>query len=638
MGKAKKAPAKSKKTRAKKTEPVEVEAAPEPEPEDADFEVKVDVAPKPTRGRKRKSEQEHDSTASAIEVAPPPPKRRATRTRGSMAVENSGMQDVENVPQEQDVPQKGRKGRTTRGSMATDDSVLSVVENVLQEQDISQKGKRGRPSRKVSAASVAPSKAPIPNDDEIDAALEADLKRMSDGETTMPPPKKPTRASKISKTDHAMFNTEPMQIDEAAIDAEFEAMEVDSKPLPKAKGAKGKQPRKASAKQQAAARKAAQAQAEAEAEAAAEAERIAEEEASQQIAAELEQSVSLQHSSPIVQPQRQRAVSRQPARKAPGRATRGSTLSINDPDTSMANSLHDSAPGHADDSDNETDASQSTVVRGGATRRGSTRKGKGGKKSARHIEEIVHQHVEHSATLEAKEPEEEAFYTPAPEAPPAAVEEPAEQMPKKVAKSRGRPKKSQTPAPQDSVLEMEDVPEPVQLKTKQAKGKAAVQAPCSPTPPPREMTPSESPQSSDAENHPPSSKPSAATKKTVTPHSTKRVPLAETTTPSMSPSKRNIIAGLQTLHPWSSVDLNTVFMKSPGGENVVMNTKALFGEEIKTGALTSPEKKMSVEEWIHYNAEQAEERLRNECERMVSSFEQQGTRAMQALEGIECLE
>ena len=173
------------------------------------------------------------------------------------------MPDVENKPQEQEVSQKGRKGRTTRGSMAMDDSVLSVVESVSEEQDASQKGKRGRPSRKASTASVAPSKAQILDDDEIDAALEADLERMSDGENVMPPPKKTTRASKTSKADHAMFNTEPMEIDEAAINAELEAMEVDSKPLPKAKGTNGKQARKVSAKQQAAARKAAQAQAQA---------------------------------------------------------------------------------------------------------------------------------------------------------------------------------------------------------------------------------------------------------------------------------------------------------------------------------------------------------------------------------------
>ena len=47
---------------------------------------------------------------------------------------------------------------------------------------------------------------------------------------------------------------------------------------------------------------------------------------------------------------------------------------------------------------------------------------------------------------------------------------------------------------------------------------------------------------------------------------------------------------------------------------------------------------MSVEEWIHHNAERAEEKLRNECERMVGMFEREGTRAMHALEGVECVE
>ncbi len=104
----------------------------------------------------------------------------------------------------------------------------------------------------------------------------------------------------------------------------------------------------------------------------------------------------------------------------------------------------------------------------------------------------------------------------------------------------------------------------------------------------------------------------------------------------MSPSKRNVIAGLQTDQPWTSVDLDTIFMKSPSG-----NTTDLFGgaeRRIKEAGLTSPEKRMTVEEWIHYNAEKAEEKLRNECERMVGTFESQGTRAMRALEGVECLE
>lgn len=50
--------------------------------------------------------------------------------------------------------------------------------------------------------------------------------------------------------------------------------------------------------------------------------------------------------------------------------------------------------------------------------------------------------------------------------------------------------------------------------------------------------------------------------------------------------------------------------------------------------LTSPEKGMTVEEWIYHNAELAEQMLKMECENMVSAFEREGTRAMRVLEGL----
>jgi hypothetical protein len=79
-------------------------------------------------------------------------------------------------------------------------------------------------------------------------------------------------------------------------------------------------------------------------------------------------------------------------------------------------------------------------------------------------------------------------------------------------------------------------------------------------------------------------------------------------------------------------------MKSPTGDE---NAKETFGDAItkaKNGGLTSPEKKMSVEEWILYNAGLAEEKLRVECEGMVGLFEREGGRAMRALEGVDCVE
>jgi hypothetical protein len=639
MGKAKKVTAsKGRKTKAKKDEAVEVVAA--PEPEDDDFEVKVDIAPKPTRGRKRKTDETIDLSASVAE-SQQPAKRRATRNRASTTVEESTITNPDETVQSvtvEDAP-KPKARKRGRSSVA-------------------------RSTRKMSAVPVPSVQELIPNDEDIDAALEADLERpLTDDEAPPVPPKKGNRSSKITKAGHAMFGTEPMDIDEAAIESELQAMEAESKPLPKATGAKGKQPRKVSAKQQAAARKAAEAEAEAEAEA----QRLAEEEASQQIVAELEHSLSIHHS-PIVQPKKKRASSRQPSRQLPGRRTRGSVMSVNESAIETSDEFQDAFDDQKDDSGNETDASmasQSTVVRGASTRRGSMmKKGKGGKKAvSRNIEEIVRKQKDNApkddeppiAVVEPPQPmqidksmaQEEAFYTPALEASAPVIEEPIKATKANAApkgRGRGRPTKA-APAPRiEEVLiepkpvqeEPEEAPAQPQRTTGKGKGKGKAAAPRSPTPPAKETTPAESPQSSDAENHPPSSKPTASAKKPFTPHAaTTRIPLAAST-PVMSPSKRNVIAGLQSTHQWTAVDLDAALLKSPSDENAGMG---IFGEAVqkaKSGDLNSPEKKMTVEEWIHYIAGMAEEKLRNECERMVSTFEREGGRAMRALEGVEC--
>lgn len=605
MGKTKKAL--PKKTRAKKGEPIEVA-------EDDNLEVKDEITPKSNRGRKRKSHEDIETVAPAEEL-PPPPKRRATRTRASSVMNDSIVSQAE-------LPKPGAR--------------------------------KGRASRKVSAASTAPMRASVPDDEEIDRALEADLARLSTSDEVNPLEQ---AFGRDQTSVNAMFNTEPMHIDEVALDAELKAMEIESKPLPKAKGAQGKQPRKVSAKQRAAAKKA---------EAEAEAERLAAEEASQQIVAELEHSISMQQSSPMIAPKKQQASSRQLARQIPGRATRSSVISTAHTNAGIA---EDNVSGieQNDDSGDETDASmgsQSTIIRGGSKRRGSTLKtAKGNKKGAsRNIEEIVHKEPEPASAL-AEEPDistpgmklvhaeeitvtEEVFYAPLAEASqpePMEVHPAPEPAKAKVSKARGRPRKisaQREPLPlmltQSVNTRPAEDPAPSQTRTTMP-GTMPSSPPRSPTPPPKERTPSQSPQSSDAENRPPSSKPSAATKKTVTPHSsTRRVPLADATPGMLSPSKRNIIAGLQSNAPWTAIDLDTAFMKSPSDEYGNLFRSAM--EKAKNGELTSPEKKMTVEEWVKYNAEVAEEKLRGECERMVGLFEREGTRAMQALEGVECLE
>lgn len=76
------------------------------------------------------------------------------------------------------------------------------------------------------------------------------------------------------------------------------------------------------------------------------------------------------------------------------------------------------------------------------------------------------------------------------------------------------------------------------------------------------------------------------------------------------------------------MDLDAIFAEL-GKENYVPGSNLLKGIQ-----LTSPEKKMTVEEWIYHNANLAEQRLKVECETMVSRFESEGGRAMRSLEEL----
>jgi hypothetical protein len=141
------------------------------------------------------------------------------------------------------------------------------------------------------------------------------------------------------------------------------------------------------------------------------------------------------------------------------------------------------------------------------------------------------------------------------------------------------------------------------------------------------LSPSQSPQSSDAENQPPSSRAPTAS-------AAKRIVLAPVvSTPARgSPSKRNVMAGLRSTTPWASASMDAIFdspLGSPGKENDV-------DRFLKRGKeLTSPERQMSVEEWIYFNAAEAEKKLKYECESLVNRFEMEGTRAIKVLEGLE---
>ncbi|GAP82736.1 putative AT hook domain-containing protein [Rosellinia necatrix] len=201
------------------------------------------------------------------------------------------------------------------------------------------------------------------------------------------------------------------------------------------------------------------------------------------------------------------------------------------------------------------------------------------------------------------------FAEPETEPAPAVVQKAA--APKLTKKSHPSRDKSLPPPPPES----DDIERPT-----------TPTATVSPVPSAKQATvsPPQSPQSSDAENQPPSSKPS----NTARSARVALAPVAATPVPS-SPSKRNIIAGLESTHAWTAADVELI-LDELDGENALSRTRLL-----KSGTdLTSPEKQMSVEEWIYHNAERAERQLKHECEAIVMAFEHEGTKAMQALEGV----
>lgn len=158
----------------------------------------------------------------------------------------------------------------------------------------------------------------------------------------------------------------------------------------------------------------------------------------------------------------------------------------------------------------------------------------------------------------------------------------------------------------------------------------------SPLPVAHQSTPSLSPQSSDAENRPPSSLPSSKRPIVVASpprEKTVRTPLAASTP---SPSKRNLNTGFPaSAHPWTPVDIDEVLFGDASDKENADLVGLLAGAKAD---LTSPEKRMTVEEWIMWNAKNGEERLKRECERLVSRFEKEGDRAMRRLEAIECID
>jgi hypothetical protein len=671
--KAKKAPAaKSGKAKAKKADAVDSSMI---EPEDDDFEVKVaKELPKPPKGRKRNSEEMEkesrairDDTADTV-VPNPAPKRRATR---SSMLRMSSIQD------------SAVGGRF-------DEDISMAEEEPSGHVSKAKYGKAGRRSRSssisakplVRSASKASLRARAPDDEEIERALEADLDRpLTDDEEEMAremnpqpkatskgstksksaPKKKAGRGSKVATGNEDKEIDEPAEVAQQLPEAE-PVVEEEVEPMTKAKATKAKTTKGSK-------KKATKNQVDHEpaSEAAVRAPLL---DSSVMI---IDESV-VQPSSPIMdvapKPARKgRNTGRQPSAQGPKRSTRASVLSTTNFDDSVL-SLNPDTTMDSEDPGNETDASsmsQSTRRGGKATRRGSTlKKGSKGKKAgpaSRHLEDIVHKEPE-NITQDIPEVEAVEDVLPLPtkrkgKASKAKKDEtpevqtvvdsslitmedfkaPNEEPKTKRAKAPKASKAKAAPVPEEQIEDAMDLvnpdpipetiasPTPVKKATKAPKAKKAT----APPPAPREATPDpQDDNPSDAENQPPSSRP-ASSRPPLSPIRHQAI-----NTPQTSPSRQNTIGGLKSSIPWTAADLQTVFLQSPrpGKENVALED-AVDGVK---GALSSPERKMTVEQWVVHNAHLAEERLRADCERMVGVFEREGLRALGVLEGVEVVE
>ncbi|KAM7198398.1 hypothetical protein V8F20_006159 [Naviculisporaceae sp. PSN 640] len=593
--KARKAPAKGRKTKAKKEEEnVEIlEDAPQ-EPEN--------LAPpppaKPARGRKRASDAMEDSVVTNAET--PAPKKRATRKKGSAAVDTSIMttasQDTEMVdaPVPKKAPAKKRATKATRKTSQT--SVRSQ-------------------------ASTASLRTAAVDDEEIERQLQADLERPltddediaadSDSEKQKKPkstargrPKKATGTRKASaqsqappSTDYQMFDPTPSEPNDAEIEAEYQKMEAE-----------------AGAEKQ-----------------------------------ELEEA-------PLVVPKKGRKTAG--TRKASKQTKKTKEPASAPADVDEEDPLGDitpvpiPAPVRKEEElpELDPDASTGTVV-SQPIKRG---RGRPSKKSllAQAAAEEAEKRRSSGLSAEIEMPkmpempleptrDRESFSVIGAETSPVREEITRKPVPRPGTSSSSvrpatssssiRPPTSSSAAPVPTPptparLDKALPPPPLESARRLPQPPATPRAGPTPSANAKQATisPSQSPQSSDAENQPPSSKPTIDTPK--------RVVLAPVvSTPSAgSPSKRNVVAGLQSTTPWKAVDLDAVFSPGESGdkENGIDRLLRMGGE------LTSPEKRMTVEEWIYFNAEVAEEKFRHECEMIVSTFENEGSRAVRVLEGI----
>lgn len=132
----------------------------------------------------------------------------------------------------------------------------------------------------------------------------------------------------------------------------------------------------------------------------------------------------------------------------------------------------------------------------------------------------------------------------------------------------------------------------------------------------------------------------------LSPTKTVKIPLAAST-PNRSPAKMmhspsKHVSHLSSTAPWTAIDPDTALIPSLHTEEDVENLDGPDGQlsellHAAAGDLQSPEKRMTVEEWIRHRAQKGEEELKKRCEMMVSTFEKQGMRALESVHGIQVI-
>jgi hypothetical protein len=624
---------KASKGRAKGKAAVKAQDEPIPEPEDDSFDVKVAEEPKPVaRGRKRTSDQVDQGDVA------PQAKRRGTRARSSTVKpepvlvpgnhEDRQMTDAEDAilyPATKEV--KGRK----RASSTT------------------------RKASNVSTASKAPLRSALPADTEIEAALEADLDRpLSDEERSAEQAEGRSLASAKTDNNKAPASTASVrQANKTSMEFQGESalintqMEVDDtmntvdEPATQINMPKGRQVKQGTKK-------------------------IAADDIvnSQMVESQASESTAEVSSKPA---RKGRQASRQTSRQ---KAKQPRTRPIQ-PETTVDGRNGGGIYTAPDEAGHIPDVSQTSVKRGKQASIGAT-EGRKPKNS-----NGASQNIEHVAGPASDMPSMPGAFVEAEEIEDAAEE--ATVQPAKP-KGRGRPKGKKNSAVTNSkeALQAAEILEPIEMPrvresiqatteelledepeaTKQMSPSPAVSPPpvvievetsepvlnerenqleaeAEPsivpqaTPkrssPARQIpSPTPSPQSSDAENQPPSSRPSQTRPPLGQVSPNKRVQIVATT-PTGGSKKAS--SSLQSSIPWTAVDVEDILLGSA-------KSNKENGPRSTAIELSSHEREMTVEEWIMQNAKQSEDRLRNECERMVAKFENEGVRAMKVLEGI----